>query len=349
MIMSAFMGAVPAAGPSANGFTVSSITDAHVAPLAAFAIAIAVGAVPLVIAYWPRLIAMAAARRRGARTLPPGLTPFSAAVLSGLNPTDLLACGFLWIIARTPHQHAPQSEQPAVGSNAEGYLRESLCPPGELENAGEVARTTLAATNPSVFEIRAVMAGLRGSSNDDARNLGLLRDSAFIHRLLLGLAGCELLLAFLIDQSLALGQVPLLAGILSLWAAVHVDPRSYAGANLTGDLRRLRADLRKAALATGSIDSAAIRALVPAAANGAEIEVWAMAAGCRTAGSERAVSRLRSMVDAASGRPRTIRYTEMFLLTGEKLADSVATSFRAVLRVGRSNRRSPDGAAPVIW
>jgi hypothetical protein len=334
--------------------------DLIVAPLTALGIGIAIGLLPLVIAYWPRVLAQAATWRSGSRALPRGLTPFAAGVLSGLSSIDLLAGGFLWVIARTPARTAVSAPgaagsanaagaDPASGSNAESYLRESLCPPGEIEDAAEVARTTLAATNPSTFEVRPVSAGLRGCASDDARNLGLLRNSALISRILFALAGLEVLLAFLASEGSSLVEIWLLACVITLWAAVHVDPRSFAGASLSGDLHRLRGSLRRAALATGAIDSEAVRALVPAAADTAEIEVWAVAVGCHTAGSVQAVSRLRSMAYAASGRPWTIRYTEMVLITGGKVAGRVAHPFRVLLGLDHANRRGPSGAAPVIW
>jgi hypothetical protein len=249
--------------------------------------------------------------------------------------TNLLACGLMWIIAWTPHQRAVASGDPALGSSAETYLRDSLSPQGsQIADPQKVALSTLAANNPTTYEVRTVMADLRGCSSDDARNLGLLRESAVIRRLLLGLAGCELLVAFLIEGDYSINEPLLFGGLVTAYAALHFDPRSIAGANLTGDLRRLRAGLRNAALATGSIDSVAVRALVPAAA---------------TAGSEQAASRLRSMARAASGRPRAIRYTEAFNLTSGHLADSLTARFRAIWRLARPRRRGPDGAAPVLW
>jgi hypothetical protein len=354
MMIGGFAGPAFGAEPSASAITVNVYPgDFIVVPLVALAIAAAIGALPLLIAYWPKLAAVAAARRPGTRNLPRGLTPFSAGLLSGINSIDLLAGGFMWVIARpearTTGVAAATSAEPEVGSNAEAYLRESLCPPGELESASEVARTTLAATNPSTLEVRAVAAGLRGSSADDARNLGLLRNSGLISRILFGVAGLELLFAYLAPGGSSFLEIWMFSSVITAWAAVHVDGRSLAGAALTADLHRLRANLREAALATGAIDSEAVRTLVPAAANKAEIEVWAVAAGCHTAGSVNAVSRLRSMAHAASGRPWTIRYTEMVLLTGSKVAAAVASPFRAVLRLDHANRRGPSGAAPVIW
>jgi hypothetical protein len=324
----------------------SGQTDVSLAVL----MGLAIGLVPLAIAYGPRVVALAAEHKRGQGTIPPGVTPFVAALLSGLGLTDLLGCGLMWLIARAPHQDAAGKRDPAPESSAEGYLLDSLAPPGSLiTNPRDMALSTLRASNPARFEVRAVMAGVRSSAGDDARNLGLLRDGARIRKLLLGLAVCELALAYFIEGALAVEETLLLAGLLTVWAALHVDPRSFAGANLTGDLRRLRGALREAARATGSLDSAAVRALVPAAATAAETEVWAMAVGCRTAGSEQAAARLRSLSGAASGRPRVIRYTEAVLLTGGEVAHSVTAPVRAIWRFARPRRPGPDGAAPVLW
>jgi len=353
MMIGGFTGPALAAQPSASSIPVNVYPgDLIVEPLTAMAIAVALGALPLAIAYWPSVVALAARLRSGTRTLPRGLTPFAAGVLSGIGSVDLLAGGFLWVMARTP-QPTPRSDaagpDPASGSNAEAYLRESLCPPGEIEDAAEVARTTLAATNPSTFEVRPVSAGLRGCASDDARNLGLLRNSGLISRILFAIAGLEVVAAFLAAEGSSLVEIWLLACVITLWAAVHVDPRTFAGARLTADLHQLRGNLREAALATGAIDSDAVRALVPAAADRAEIEVWAVAVGCHTAGSVQAVARLRSMTYAASGRPWAIRYTEMVLLTGGKVAGRITHPFRVILRLDHASRRDPNGAAPVIW
>jgi hypothetical protein len=325
-------------------------TGTHIDLGLALLTGLAIGLVPLIIACWPKVITLAAEHRHGAGTLPPGVTPFVAALLSDLDMTNLLACGLMWIIAWTPHQRAVASGDPALGSSAETYLRDSLSPQGsQIADPQKVALSTLAANNPTTYEVRTVMADLRGCSSDDARNLGLLRESAVIRRLLLGLAGCELLAAFLIEGDYSINEPLLFGGLVTAYAALHFDPRSFAGASLTGDLRRLRAGLRNAALATGSIDSVAVRALVPAAATAAETEVWAVAVGCRSAGSEQAASRLRSMARAASGRPRAIRYTEEFRLTSGHLADSLTARLRAIWRLARPRRRGPDGAAPVLW
>jgi hypothetical protein len=325
-------------------------TGTHIDLGLALLTGLAIGLVPLIIACWPKVITLAAEHRHGAGTLPPGVTPFVAALLSDLDMTNLLACGLMWIIAWTPHQRAVASDDPALGSSAETYLRDSLSPQGsQIADPQKVALSTLAANNPTTYEVRTVMADLRGCCSDDARNLGLLRESAVIRRLLLGLAGCELLVAFLIERDYSINRPLLFGGLVTAYAALHFDPRSFAGASLTGDLRRLRAGLRNAALATGSIDSVAVRALVPAAATAAETEVWAVAVGCRSAGSEQAASRLRSMARAASGRPRAIRYTEEFRLTSGHLADSLTARFRAIWHLARPRRRGPDGAAPVLW
>ena len=325
-------------------------TGTHIDLGLALLTGLAIGLVPLIIACWPKVITLAAEHRHGAGTLPPGVTPFVAALLSDLDMTNLLACGLMWIIAWTPHQRAVASGDPALGSSAETYLRDSLSPQGsQIADPQKVALSTLAANNPTTYEVRTVMADLRGCSSDDARNLGLLRESAVIRRLLLGLAGCELLVAFLIEGDYSINEPLLFGGLVTAYAALHFDPRSIAGANLTGDLRRLRAGLRNAALATGSIDSVAVRALVPAAATAAETEVWALAVGCRSAGSEQAASRLRSMARAASGRPRAIRYTEMVRLTSGQLADFLTARFRAIWHLARPRRRGPGGADPVLW
>jgi hypothetical protein len=325
-------------------------TGTHIDLVLALLTGLAIGLVPLIIARWPKVITLAAEHRHGASTLPPGVTPFVAALLSDLDMTSLLACGLMWIIAWTPHQRAVASGDPDLGSSAETYLRDSLSPQGsQIADPQKVALSTLAANNPTTYEVRTVMADLRGWSSDDARNLGLWRESAVIRRLLLGLAGCELLVAFLIERDYSINAPVLFGGLVTAYAALHFDPRSFAGASLTGDLRRLRTGLRNAALATGSIDSVAVRALVPAAATAAETEVWAVAVGCRSASSEQAASRLRSMALAASGRPGEIRYTEVFRLTSGHLADSLTARFRAIWRLARPGRRGPDGAAPVLW
>jgi hypothetical protein len=311
---------------------------------------LAIGLVPLAIACWPEVVTLAAEHRHSAGTLPPGVTPFVAALLSDLGMMNMLVCGLMWIIARTPHQGAVAGSDPAPESSAEIYLRDSLSPEGsQVADPQKVALSTLAANNPTTYEVRTVMADLRGCSSDDARNLGLLRESAVIRRLFLGLAACELLVAIFIEGDFTINAPLLFGGLVTAYAAFHVDPRSFAGASLTGDLHRLRAGLRNAALATGSIDSMAVRALVPAAATAAETEVWAVAVGCRSAGSEQAASRLRSMAHAASGRPRAIRYTEMVRLTSGRLADFLTARFRAIWHLARPRRRGPGGADPVLW
>jgi hypothetical protein len=325
-------------------------TGTHIDLGLALITGLAIGLVPLIIACWPWVITLAAERRHGAGTLPPGVTPFVAALLSDLGMTNLLACGLMWIIARTPHQRAVASGDPALESTAEAYLRDSFALGGsQVADARKVALSTLAGNNPTTYEVRTVMADLRGCSSEDARNLGLLRNSAVLRGLLLGLAGCELLAAFFIDADYSINAPLLVGGLVTAFAALHVDPRSFAGASLTGDLHRLSVDLRKAALATGSIDSVAVRALVPAAATAAETEVWAVAVGCRSAGSEQAASRLRSMARTASGRPRAIRYTETIRLTSGHLADSLTARFRAAWHLAHPSRRGPGGSAPVLW
>jgi hypothetical protein len=325
-------------------------TGTHIDLGLALITGLAIGLVPLIIACWPKAITLAAERRHGAGTLPPGVTPFVAALLSDLGMTNLLACGLMWIIARTPHERPMASGDPALESSAEAYLRDSLAPQGSLiADAQKVALSTLALDNTTTYDVRTVMADLRGCSSEDARSLGLLRNSAVIRGLFLGLAGCELLAAFFIEADYSINAPLLFGGLVTAFAALHVDPRSFAGASLTGDLHRLSVDLRKAALATGSIDSVAVRALVPAAATAAETEAWAVAVGCRSAGSEQAVARIRSMARAASGRRRAIRYTETIRFTSGQLTDSLAARFRAIWHLAHPSRRGPGGAAPVLW
>jgi hypothetical protein len=317
--------------------------DAGMALPVALAIGLAIGALPLLIAYWPRIVALIAERRDGPGKVPPEITPFVTGVVSGLSMTELLACGFLWVIARTPHGRAAAEQADVAG--AEGYLRESLSPPGAVDDAGEVAHTTLEGTNPSEFDVFPVMAGLRESAQKDARNFGLLRNSGLISRLFLVLAAGELGLGLVLNSFSAM-EVLVIGAIATAWAAVHVDPRSFSGAKLSGGLRRLRASLRKTALTAKSMDSAALRELVPAAANAAETEVWAVAVGCRTAASERAVSRLGSLAHAEAGRPRKIRYTQAIVVAGEQIANWFRNRLRALRGRGHPE---PSGSSPILW
>ena len=118
---------------------------------------------------------------------------------------------------------------------------------------------------------------------------------------------------------------------------------------MSSDLRRLRASLRQAALTTDSLYAPALHALVPTAANAAELEVWAVAVGCRTPAFERAVSRMLSTAQAASGRPKRIRYTEMVIVTGGQVAHSITAPIRALLHIADAKPRTRDGAAPILW
>ncbi|MGD0248440.1 MAG: hypothetical protein ABSB75_05230 [Candidatus Limnocylindrales bacterium] len=317
-------------------------------PGAALLLGIAIGLLPLAIAYWPGVVAAVAEHRRPSSKLPAGATPFVTGELSGLSAIYLFACGLMWIIARPPAGGPKASGQAVAESSAEAYLGDTICPQGTL--GGDVqneARHLLASNDPTTYEMRAAMAGLRESARDDARNLGLLRKGALIRKLLLALAGVELIFA-IFDAgniwSMTVSQTLLWGGLITAFAALHVDQRSLAGALLSGHLRRLRTDLRKAALATGAIDSTAVRSLVPGRTNAAEAEVWAVSVGCRTAGSQRAAARVRSITHAEEGRPRLIRYTEAMTLTGERLAGSFLAR---LTHLGR--RRDSNGARPVLW
>jgi hypothetical protein len=314
-------------------------------PGAALLLGIAIGLLPLAIAYWPAVVAALAGHRRSSSKLPAGATPFVTGELSGLSAIYLLACGLMWIIARPPAGRAKASGQAVAESSAEAYLGDTICPQGTL--GGDVqneARHLLASNDPTTYEMRAAMAGLHESARDDARNLGLLRKGALISRFLGLVAACELVLALIVEGGLSISQTLLWGGLITAFAALHVDQRSLAGALLSGHLRRLRTDLRKAALATGAIDSTAVRSLVPGRTNAAEAEVWAVSVGCRTAGSQRAAARVRSITHAEEGRPRLIRYTEAMTLTGERLAGSFLAR---LTHLGR--RRDSNGATPVLW
>ena len=309
---------------------------------------VALTVVSLAIAYWPRVVALLSHRGRGEVTLPAGVTPLVVGRLSGAGTMDLLACGFMWIGARTPQQQAARSGEPVVESSAEAYLRGSFSTSeSKVTDPREAALRVLADNDPDVYDVRSAMVDLWAHSGDDARKLGLLRNGPFIRAFLLGLAGIDLLVALVLANGNAIPM--LLGGVVALFAGFHVAPRSFAGASLAGGLRGLRAGLLNAARETGSIDSPAARALVPAAATAAEIEVWAVAVGCKSEGLERTASHLLSLAHAASGRPKTIRYTEATLLSSKRLADSISASFRAVWHRVRPPRRGPGGAAPVLW
>lgn len=309
----------------------------------AIALALLIALAPLMLAYWPRIVARIAEHKSG-NPLPTGLTPYVAALLSGLNATDLLACGLMWMSARTHRAVAPADD-----SSAAAFLRESLNAQDSLEGAGEVALNVLASNSPATFEVAAVAAGLRSCAADDAGSLGWYRDGALISKLLLGVAGVEFVLAYFIAGALSIDETFFFAGVFTVWAALHIDPRSFAGAKLTGDLRRLAAAVRREALAAGSIEAPSVLALVPAAAGAPETEAWAMAVGCHTAATERAAARIRSMAHAATGRPKVIRYTESVLVTGGQVVRSITAPVRSLLSLARPRRVGPDGATPLIW
>jgi hypothetical protein len=200
--------------------------------------------------------------------------------------------------------------------------------------------------NTTTFDVSTEMAGLLGSAQDDARSIGLLRNGALVGKILVGLAIVEIAV---VDLYTALDRVdddPLLVGgLVALLAGLNVDPRSFAGAMLTGRLRRLRSALRTAAADTGSIDSPEVRSLVPMAATAAETEVWAVAVGCRTVASQKTSARLGSLAHSAAGSRRQIRYTEAFLSTGRQLANFLTSPFRA----HRARGIGPDGDDLVLW
>jgi hypothetical protein len=310
-----------------------------------FLVGLAAVLAPLAIAYWPRLLALAAEHKGGSSSLPDGLTPFVAALLSGLDGVDMMAVGFMWIIARTTRGPAAGGNEPNPG-DAESYLRDGLCPKGALSNdAREVALSIVAARGTSPFDVSTEMAGLVGSARDDARSIGLLRNADLIGKVLVGLAIVEIAVVELETALDRLAGPLILVGLVTLLAGLSVDPRSFAGAMLTGHLRRLRSALRAAAADTGSIDSPEVRSLVPMAATAAETEVWAVAVGCQTVASQKTSARLRSLAHSAAGSPRQIRYTEAVLSIGRQLANSPASPFRA----HRARRPGPDGDDLVLW
>ena len=311
-----------------------------------FVLGLAVVLAPLAIAYWPRLFALAAEHKDGSSSLPKGLTPFVAAVLSGLDAVDMMAAGFMWIIARTTQGPAAGSNEPTP-ADAESYLRDGLCPKGALStDAREVALSIMGSNNTSAFDVSSEMAGLLGSAQDDARSIGLLRNGDLVGKVLVGLAIVEIVVVDLETALNRLAAGPLLVGgLVTLIAGLSVDPRSFAGAMLTGHLRRLRSALRAAAADTGSIDSPEVRSLVPMAATAAETEVWAVAVGCQTVASQKTSARLGSLAHSAAGSPRQIRYTEAVLSTGRQLANSLTSPFRA----HRARRPGPDSHDLVLW
>jgi hypothetical protein len=310
-----------------------------------FLLWLAVVLAPLAIAYWPKLFALAAEHKGGSSSLPEGLTPFVAALLSGLDAVDMIAAGFMWIIARPTRRPAAGSNEPTP-ADAESYLRDGLCPKGELyTDAREVALNIMGANNTTAFDVSTEMAGLLGSAQDDARSFGLLRNGDLVGKVLVGLAIVEIAVVAL-EGALDRVDSPLLvAGLVTLFAGLNVDPRSFAGAMLTGHLRRLRSALRAAAADTGSIDSPEVRSLVPMAATAAETEVWAVAVGCQTVASQKTSARLGSLAHSAAGSPRQIRYTEAVLSIGRQLANSPMSPFRA----HRDRRHGPDGDDLVLW
>jgi hypothetical protein len=325
-----------------------SIPVVHSPDYSGLLIGLALLVVPLIIAVWPRVVAFVAEHTAVRDPLPAGLTPFTAAELSGVKPLGQLVAGLMWIIARGADGQigAAGATASSMGSGAENCLRTSLCPEESHEvDAYQEARHLIDDNGTTRHEIGTVMAGLRDAARNDGRNLGLLRDSTRIAFGLLGLAAVELVLAFLVDTRLPVFDALILSSILTAYIAWHVDPHSLVGARVTGKLRRLRTQLRKAALATGTIDSTAIQTAVPSVAGPAEAEVWALAVGCRTTGSERIGARLLSLLHAESGRPMRIRYSEQVLLISARFADQLAE------RVGRagSKRRGPDGSPVPLW
>lgn len=310
-----------------------------------FVVGLVVVLAPLAIAYWPKLVALAAEHKAGSSSLPEGLTPFVAALLSGLDAVDMMAAGFMWIIARPARGTAAGSNEPGP-AGAESYLRDGLCPKGALaSDAREVALSIMGTNNTSAFDVSTEMAGLQGSARADARSMGLLRNSDLIAKILVALAIAEIAV---VDLETALDRLagPLLVGCLvTLFAGITVDPRSFAGAVLTGRLRRLRRALRVAAADTGSIDSREVRSLIPMAVMAAETEVWAVSVGCHTVASQKTSARLGSLAHSTAGSPRQIRYTEAILSTGRQLTNSLTSPFRP----HRPRRPGPAGAEPVLW
>jgi hypothetical protein len=316
----------------------------------ALLLVMAIALVPLVVAIWPKLVAFRAESRRGG-TLLAGVTPFTAAELSGLNPIQQLTSGLMWLIARDPGRAGPIGEAanavPAtIGANAESFLRDTLCPRGAFDTgARDEALHLVAANTPSHHDLSPVMAGLRESAKGDGLNLGLLRNNRLIGRAILALAVGEVAFSFIIDGNALISLAPFIAGLMTAYISLHVDPRSMAGARVSGDLRRLRSTLRQAALATGSIDVSAVQTFIPSVETAAEAEVWAVSAGCRTTDSERIATRLRSLVHAEAGRPSRIRYTEHVLVLGGRMTDNLAAK---LVRRG-ADRHGPDGAGLPLW
>jgi hypothetical protein len=327
----------------------SALPVVQAADYSGLVIGLVMATVPLVIANWPRVVAFMSERRATSAHLPAGLTPFAAAELSGLKALAQLVAGLMWIIARGTGGTSlagATAASAAVGASAENSLRESLSQQeSPIEDAFHEAMHLVDDHGTTHHELRTVMVGLRDASRHDGRNLGLLRDSRRIAIALLGLAATEMLLAFLVDIRLPISDALALSSVLTCYIALHVDPHSFAGAQLTGELRRLRTDLRKAALATGTIDTTIVQSAAPAVSGRAEAEVWALAVGCHTTGSERVSSRLYSLLHAEEGRPMRIRYSEQVLMIGASFSDRLAA------RVGRagSKRLGSDGSPVPLW
>jgi hypothetical protein len=306
-------------------------------------------ALPLLIARWPRAVAFVAERRATGATLPAGLTPFTAAELSGVKPLQELVAGLMWIIARGPGDENSVDGAAAsatVGLGAENNLRDSLSTHEAFSPSAFQEAQHLVDDNATTrYELGTVMAGLHDAARNDARNLGLMRDGRRIAVALMGLAAAEFVGAFIVDIRLPIFDALIVSTILTAYVALHVDAHSFAGARLTGELRHLRTELRKSALETGTLDTAMIQASVPSVAGPAEAEVWALAVGCHTTGSERVGARLLSLLHAEEGRPMRIRYSEQVLLISARFADQLA---RRAGRTG-SKRVSPDGSPVPLW
>ena len=142
----------------------------------------------------------------------------------------------------------------------------------------------------------------------------------------------------------------LIGGAVAIWSGLHMDPRTRAGAAASSGLARLRDRLREAARASGSIGSETVRAMLPAGTTAEEAEVWAVAAGCRTIGSERVVGRLRS-IQYMAGRP-LIGSTERIELT----IDDLFAKLRGLVlypwhrgRPAGPEAADDNGSQPVVW
>jgi hypothetical protein len=312
-------------------------------------VGVAIGIVPLILAYWPRIAAWAAARGHEATALPAGVSPLVAAELCGLRQIELLATGLMEILAGTDERPALERLGTATDPSAEGMLRESLAPRKSSDQVRAAAREVLASDNPAGFEARAIAGGISGWIREDHRRLGLRWEPIVLRRVLLVIAAVELLIAGLIDGIESLNTAYAVGGVITLWAATHIDTRTRAGAALTGELRSLRGRLRDAALSTGSIDSEAVTRLLPWASGSAEVEVWAVAVGCKTNASEQTAAHVRSVVHAAAGKTGTINYSEAAMEAAGRLAGPMTAPFRTAWRRIRPARRGPNGAAPVLW